>query len=454
MTDEQLGLRAICDRIGDTDPPYSLAATIARHRFGEGEHPGFREVWRRWNSPAEELRTMVFNTHLTHFVRIPRDLFVTFGGTGFYENVRSNLIEIIHKEQSEGGAAAGEALLPGFAAALRAKITEDVDKKLNKKYFYPGSKGLVPLGHRALNIRKFLDDGRFDVALLCEVWHEMEYLHLTGKETVKLPVSKPLSDEEYVPWTYFPVAVAHHYHEDPGLLALLMTGKTGLLFADFSAFQNRGRGDRDLEFYSRKGVLLTRTQTPFGIIDFFHSHLHYGGDISEAIDTAGEYADQLKKAIHNAGTDIKEPQPGERTTVRETQLQDLARFIREKRHPKSIVVVAGDFNIDGLTDEAGSPVPSPYTGDDKDNYGGRDMLKTILQDELGLEDMAIRMGLGNQGTLNDPLRIDYVFVEKPSEHHPFVVDILDMAVSMPQSATGDDLSDHKALTFTLRCVAK
>jgi hypothetical protein len=82
------------------------------------------------------------------------------------------------------------------------------------------------------------------------------------------------------------------------------------------------------------------------------------------------------------------------------------------------------------------------------------MLKTILQDELGLEDMAIRMGLGNQGTLNDPLRIDYVFVEKPSEHHPFVVDILDMAVSMPQSATGDDLSDHKALTFTLRCVAK
>lgn len=428
MGNDRKGLRAIGDRFGISSRKHSLSELISRHRFGDWEKRDFGEISRRWNGPGQEYRIMALNAGLTHFDVVPRARLERYGGPGFVAGVRAALIEIIasgdYAAEISGASVTpfvGPALVKGIMDEIASKVDEALDTTVTS---YDG-KDPARMLQQALAIRQMLDEGGFDLGLLCEVWHGAEYGQLVG------------ANAPFHPWT-----------GGAGLLALPLSDTCPIVHAEFRAFANRGDGQRDIDFYSDKGAQLARVRTPAGVVDFYQTHLHNGGDMGGILDAAGEYKDQFAAALILNGVVIRDPTPADRAAVRKAQLEELARFVEETRLPDSLVVIAGDFNVDGCSAHAEGPVPPDCEGA---LYGSFADVKA-LRDRLGLEDAAVRFGLDGVGTMSGDAcpRLDYFLVEKPKQAQGVVVDLLEMDVPWLTDAVGA-LTDHKALAISIRC---
>ncbi|MDZ7730650.1 MAG: endonuclease/exonuclease/phosphatase family protein [Natrialbaceae archaeon] len=209
-------------------------------------------------------------------------------------------------------------------------------------------------------------------------------------------------------------------------------------------YQKNGLRQRDADAWASKGVLYTEIDVGPGRIDLFTTHLFAGGGLPWCEDSGGD-----------------------RATVRAAQIEELTAFVEAQRRPENVTVIGGDFNT-----TASRPA-----------YDG-----TIvpMMDQLGVYDAWVRHGDGHGGTNDDAFgggceidpdaglpypctgpaeeagrRIDYVFIEEPTDDHA-----LELAVDRMNRVTfwrenGDPASfytndgspgymgDHMGLDLTL-----
>jgi exonuclease III len=91
----------------------------------------------------------------------------------------------------------------------------------------------------------------------------------------------------------------------------------------------------DSDIWARKGIQLTILEAGNARIDLYTTHLYSGGDM-------------LDLPILN----LPEPTDGEKADVRKSQGDELVEFIRETHDPRHIAIVAGDFNIPAASETA------------------------------------------------------------------------------------------------------
>lgn len=227
-----------------------------------------------------------------------------------------------------------------------------------------------------------------------------------------------------------------------GLLTVF-PGKYG--FSSYSAepFNAKGERTRDADAWSNKGILKVVADTGFNTkLEIYSTHLIYGGGLIGDISTEDRYA------------------------IQRQQLDQLVNFIKRERDPSNFIMVAGDFNInasEALYEE----------------------LRGRMEEELGLEDVWTRYAISRYdakvGETSDPSictqlkppcanyaddntsdsvneegRIDYIFIQKPSESHDMSVDIARprrVPFKRDPSANGYDqinyLSDHVGIELQM-----
>lgn len=366
---------------------------------------------------SSELRLVVLNTYLPHFRRKPFDMLVRLGGTAFAEAVRRDLCDVL----------AGQ-----LGDVAREHVAPLVDAMMLENAAMWGLDDAARAVRRARSLGRLLDEQRSCLVALCEVWHPDE------RELVE-PVAHP----------------GAVWNAGAGLLVLPPAGAGSIVHADHRAFVARGDGAKDVDFYTDKGVQLARVRTPQGCIDLYATHLHDGGGMSVVLGGSGSFGEPFVAALrrHGANIDLAGPSDAERRAVRRQQLAELARFVEETRSPDGTVLVVGDLNIDGFSGPAAERDPASAAHGD---YG--DLAEVLAAARW--DDVALRAGLGAEGTLVDPasgadtrLRLDYVLLEQPTPRQAFGVEARSMEVVRWSDAEGP-LSDHKALLVTLRCTPR
>lgn len=84
----------------------------------------------------------------------------------------------------------------------------------------------------------------------------------------------------------------------------------------------------DSDLWAKKGVQLTTLDVGVGAIDLYSTHLYSGGDLVD-VPLLG----------------LKAPTSSEKAAVRAAQVDELAAFIAKTHDPRHVAIVAGDFNI-------------------------------------------------------------------------------------------------------------
>lgn len=90
----------------------------------------------------------------------------------------------------------------------------------------------------------------------------------------------------------------------------------------------------DSDIWARKGIQLTILEAGNARIDLYTTHLYSGGDMLD-LPILG----------------LPEPTDGEKAFVRGAQVDELVEFIRQTHDPRHVAIVAGDFNIAGVSSE-------------------------------------------------------------------------------------------------------
>lgn len=287
-----------------------------------------------------------------------------------------------------------------------------------------------------------------------------------------------------------------------GLFTLLPGDDARITDWEFREFEAKGYALRDSTPYSSKGVLQTEVDlAPNGPgrqrVDLFSTHLIAGntkvgnifGDIFSTVNpvlsTAEKHspADNLKEKFRNAleqavekalGIDAGTKQSEE--LYRLSEVNELAHFVEEKQeaNPENVSVVVGDFNIDASSDgysdlqqklgDLGLHDTWPHRGGE---IGGTTKIPQVCAfdgsgnaphyclDDIGeTENYEHYENYENyeeyrEGVDSDAQRIDYVFVEAPTDDHTLTLDFSRIRRRpFPREDPGGEmeyLSDHIGL---------
>jgi exonuclease III len=90
----------------------------------------------------------------------------------------------------------------------------------------------------------------------------------------------------------------------------------------------------DSDIWARKGIQLTILEAGNARIDLYTTHLYSGGDMLD-LPVLG----------------LPEPTDAEKQSVRAAQVDELVEFIRHTHDPRHVALIAGDFNIAGVSSE-------------------------------------------------------------------------------------------------------
>lgn len=156
----------------------------------------------------------------------------------------------------------------------------------------------------------------FDVCCLCEVW--------TGESRDRIVAGLG------------PGWQARSGPDDSG--SWIFAG-SGLLFlaknhpiirTESRIYDNRGDRKRDSDAWSNKGIMMNELNLGFASIEFFQTHLFYGGGIGIV-------------------PGVDDPSPAEKMDVWRAELNELTDFYREHHRPENISIITGDFNMSGAS---------------------------------------------------------------------------------------------------------
>jgi hypothetical protein len=123
--------------------------------------------------------------------------------------------------------------------------------------------------------------------------------------------------------------------------AFILTG-SGLFFlaknrnitrTETMIYDDRGERNRDSDAWSNKGVMLNEIDLGFARVEFFQTHLYYGGGIK----------DNLPGFLPG----FKDPSTDDRFGVWRAELGELADFYRRRHRPENVAIITGDFNMSG-----------------------------------------------------------------------------------------------------------
>jgi endonuclease/exonuclease/phosphatase family metal-dependent hydrolase len=268
------------------------------------------------------------------------------------------------------------------------------------------------LSIRADLIGKEIRNSGYDIAALCEVFEE-KYQKLIKKQRFSHEAMGPV-------WTIGNVSSG------------LYTLSKFPLKDQRRRFVEKGTVPDSL---SNKGILLTTIDLGIGKIDVFSTHLFFGISDPPMPPLPGNVEQQVSQLILL-----------QRTNIQIAQLKELTKFIKENHNPKHVVIVAGDMNIN----------PSRS----QENGQAYEKMKTLFSsitlkngEKISLEDLWKIKG-GKKGGTNTPTkgcaldkrdkdstsgiiycsdntvdtsnydegRIDYIFVQKPTESHDIIID--------------------------------
>jgi endonuclease/exonuclease/phosphatase family metal-dependent hydrolase len=305
--------------------------------------------------------------------------------------------------------------------------TIKLDNPLKKVTLHEGTPANIS---RAQEIGQTIKQEGFDVAALCEVWTDGSkttilnnwtpptvWIKGPGKSIMQFKMEIP-GVTEIAKWLGVDASVKVFTVEimSSGLFTLL-PGSFALLGQNSEVFTNEGVKIRDADAWSNKGILMVTVETGYGSkIEFYSTHIISGNDFPIS---SAEREDVV-------------------ADVARAQIDQLVSFITKNNNPSNLIVVAGDFNIDG----AGL------------HY---EYLRKRMEDDLGLEDAWVRYshdkyGVHLYGTMSnntfpddavnskyirdctdsdkcpgdqmgDSTRNDYVFVQKPTSKHLIGVEV-------------------------------
>lgn len=202
---------------------------------------------------------------------------------------------------------------------------------------------------------------------------------------------------------------------------------------DVHIFENDG-GAFISDSWSAKGVQWTELKTNFGNIDLYITHLIYGTSLARDI----------------GATYLPEVSEKKRTLTRIQQTKELKEFVEKTHKKENVALIAGDFNVDA------NPKKEDF---DAYNRVTRILSDLTLKDghKTSFEDLWLKMNGDDGGATNNPYskcvkrygedifcddqestnsdngntelnntiqhgRIDYIWIEKPNEHHKFNLD--------------------------------
>jgi exonuclease III len=231
----------------------------------------------------------------------------------------------------------------------------------------------------------------------------------------------------------------------------------------------------DSDYYANKGVLLTEIDTGLctkgGVkisVEIYSVHLMWGGGLENFEDTAN--------VVFPFGDHISGSTPEERFSIQMMQIDELISFYRTHHRDENVVVLCGDFNIDGsdqvkfreLKNRLGfirlkdAWAEGPYnnhpssgqTGRNDDGLGVRETDFTnvcrTVQGPAGAdycdETFATKSPSESSG------RLDYIFIEEPSDQHLANLDfsrVRRRQFKRQPTPEQQFLSDHLGLETTL-----
>jgi hypothetical protein len=212
-------------------------------------------------------------------------------------------------------------------------------------------------------------------------------------------------------------------------------------------FKNKGTTLNDADAWAQKAVIYSRVNVGVGFIDLYSTHLHSGGDMPNLGPLNSTPTDEAKHA------------------VRIQQCEELVDFINKTHDRKNVAILTGDFNINAHDTNKYNELSSV-------------MSKANLFDLWALQYGNTAMGMTNapNGDFNKvcPMpkavacdemkalpadhggsRIDYIFIEAPSNQHTFNLDVTVMQRRPFKRAVPTEgeqfMSDHLGLSIGLFC---
>ena len=322
----QTSLRECCRAIDGENPPTSLREAFGRIGFplGGGFTPrpageiSLRSAARRVLAPdVVSLRFLSYNTYLLQGLQIPfgdwiddavgwdalRWFGIPFGGALLVllgvVSIPTLAIETILK-------------LAGVTPSSAIRTLTGIDLNGIKIGAKPA------LETRALEMGPLFSG--YDICCLCEVW--------TSDSRARIKAGLSGGGWQLVAG---PDGSGAWILTESGLLFLAKN--RNIVRTERMIYDNRGDRNRDSDAWSNKGAMLNEVDLGFGKVEFFQTHLYYGGGI------AGNLPDFIPG--------IKDPTAEDRMSVWRDELKQLADFYREHHRPENVAVITGDFNMSG-----------------------------------------------------------------------------------------------------------
>ncbi len=419
------------------EPPSDPRSLARRHRWQGGEPPAENpsgSLLERHNHPATRThRFLFYNTFLVPGLQLSPGL----AGVG-----RLGLA------LAQVGLLLGRSVAPGIRSSGDARLSPLLGR------LDPGANGpvTIDLMAKAQYRRRAVEMGgvvarEYDIAALCEVF---------TPRTREQVLAAMAQQGRTVAHAAGPPAGGGVGRVDSGLLTVAMDRSRRQVRSASRVYSRHGDPLREGDAWATKGVLLTVVDLGPGKLELYSTHLLAGNDL---------LATDLP-VLRALGPSLS---PEQWLDLRLSQVDDLLHFYREEHDPRNVAMVVGDFNLsaqDPASHEALSERMAgaglldawPYPGRQRplpqgDTHATGGWGRSSRLEQLGPLDQG--------GYLDDALpapqpssRIDYIFVERPTEAHAFHLDLSRVrrrAFPRRQDRPGAErfLSDHVGLETTL-----
>lgn len=171
---------------------------------------------------------------------------------------------------------------------------------------------------------------RYDWVSLCEVWESSRRSKILA-QGASVPIYTGSPGPQPGEWqalgsgllvfsTKWPLAgPATHVYAKAGVTRKMPGG------CDFGAMV-------DSDLWAKKGIQLTTLDLGLGKVDLYTTHLYSGGEMAD-IPLLG----------------LNAPSDQEKAAIRAAQVDELAAFISQTHDPRHVAIIAGDFNIAAAT---------------------------------------------------------------------------------------------------------
>ena len=326
-------LRECCLAIDEGNPPRSLREAYGRLGFpssgGVTTLPGgqfsLRDTARRVLAPdAVPLRFLSYNTYLLQGIEIPF-------GRWIDDEIGWDALDWFGIPFDEGLLVAlGIVSFPGLVLAEILSIAGVTPSSVVKTI--TGIDLNIHLGTKPAFEARSREMGPalspFDVCCLCEVWTNETRDHIVSglRDGQWRAVSGPDDSGSFIL---------------AGSGLLFLAKNRDIVRTERMIYGNRGERNHDSDAWSNKGVLLNEIDLGFANVEFYQTHLYYGGGIEDNLPLA------LVVIVKAAGSAIRNPTDQERMSVWRDELKELSDFYQRHHNPANIAIITGDFNMSG-----------------------------------------------------------------------------------------------------------